>query len=103
MLGCGKADKWMGLVPWSWSMLREWKGVGKTEDWITGEYQGSDGEIKQGKWRGNSLSESYLSEGRLRSSLGDEFSGLFEPDGEFLKGHLQRANGDLYVGSFPCR
>ena len=46
-----------------------------------GEYQGSDGEIKQGKWRGNSLSESYLSEGRLRSSLGDEFSGLFEPDG----------------------
>lgn len=65
-----------------------------------GDYQGSDGEIKRGKWRGNSLSESYLSEGFSRSSLGDEFYGFFETNGAFLKGHLLRANGDLYVGSF---
>ena len=93
----GKMDGFGSLVLTNASRMEgSWKN-GRLD---YGEYQGSDGQIKHGKWRGNSLSESYLSEGRLRSSIGDEFSGLFEPDGQFLKGHLQQANGDLYVGSF---
>ena len=65
-----------------------------------GEYQGVDGEVKTGKWKGNYLNEIYLSEGLLRSAAGDEFSGILKNNGQYQKGALKKSNGDFFVGGF---
>ena len=71
------------------------EGYWKNDRLLYGEYQGSDGVILAGKWRGSTLSE-----GRKKTHLNEEFTGSFNPDGSFRHGTFLAANGDLYTGAF---
>ena len=51
-----------------------------------GDYEGSDGSVRSGKWRGN---WEFLEEGFSRDSFGSEFNGLFNGDGSYRSGFIQ--------------
>ncbi|MEC8043689.1 MAG: hypothetical protein VX130_03755 [Verrucomicrobiota bacterium] len=65
-----------------------------------GEFQGANGEIKSGRWEGNTIAEMFLKEGRVRLPNGDDFSGILDYEGKYRNGSLKLANGDIFVGSF---
>ena len=54
-----------------------------------GELQGANGEIKSGRWEGNTLPEMFLKEGRVRLPNGDDFSGVLDYDGKYRYGSLK--------------
>ena len=62
-----------------------------------GDYEGSDGTIRSGKWRGN---WEFLEEGFSRDAFGSEYNGKFNGDGSYRSGFIQNPNGDLYAGDF---
>ena len=62
-----------------------------------GDYEGSDGEIRSGKWRGQ---WDVLEECFSRNSFGAEFSGFFNQDGEYEDGFINYPNGDRFCGDF---
>jgi hypothetical protein len=62
-----------------------------------GDYEGSDGTIRSGKWRGN---WEFLEEGFFLDSFGSEFNGLFNNDGSYKKGFIKNPNGDSFAGEF---
>ena len=62
-----------------------------------GDYEGSDGTIRSGKWRGN---WEFLEEGFSRDAFGSEYNGKFNGDGSYRSGFIQNPNGDLYAGEF---
>ena len=64
-----------------------------------GDYEGSDGSVRSGKWRGN---WEFLEEGFSRDSFGAEYNGLFNGDGSYRSGFIQNPNGDQYAGEFKA-
>lgn len=62
-----------------------------------GNFEGSDGSIRSGKWYGN---WEFLEEGYAKNIFGAEFNGLFNADGSYSAGVVANPNGDLYSGEF---
>ena len=60
-----------------------------------GEYLGSTGVILSGKWKNSSLAE-----GKMKTELNEEFTGVFFSDGSFDHGSFLADNGDRYTGRF---
>lgn len=71
------------------------EGYWNNDQLLYGEYQGSNGVVLAGKWR-----DSSLSEGQKKTELNEEFTGSFNPDGNYGKGTLLVVNGDRFTGGF---
>lgn len=105
-----KADDLLERYVGMWSN-DEWDGYGKlvlkdgsrvVGKWNRsrlnyGDYEGSDGEVRSGKWAGN---WDMLNEGFFKNSYGTEFSGIFNQQGEYDNGYIKKPNGDRYIGEF---
>lgn len=96
-VGMWSSDKWNG---YGTLVLKDGSRV--TGQWMKnrleyGDYEGSDGSIRSGKWRGD---WEFLEEGFSKDAFGSEFNGLFNNDGSYRKGFIKNPNGDLYAGNF---
>ena len=89
----------------------EWDGYGKLvlKRWFScswtmepfrleyGDYEGSDGEVRSGKWAGN---WDMLNEGFSRDSYGTEFNGIFNQQGSMTKATLKNQMETDTLGNF---
>ena len=64
---------------------------------VYGDYEGADGEVRSGKWYGR---WDKLEEGFSKNVFGAEYSGEFNPNGEYENGFIENPNGDLFVAIF---
>ena len=95
--GMWASDRWDGFGTLSLTDGSRITGKWKDNGLEYGDYQGSDGAIKSGKWQGN---WEYLDEGYVKNKFGAEFTGTLGPNGGYEKGFLQNSNGDRYTGTF---
>jgi len=96
-VGMWANDKWDG-----YGTLVLSDGSRVTGQWVKdrleyGDYEGSDGSIRSGKWRGN---WDFLEEGFSRDTFGTEYNGIFNSDGSYRSGFINNPNGDIYAGEF---
>ncbi|NBU86600.1 MAG: hypothetical protein EBS13_04680, partial [Verrucomicrobia bacterium] len=96
-VGMWANDKWDG-----YGTLVLTDGSRVTGQWVKdrleyGDYEGSDGSIRSGKWRGN---WDFLEEGFSRDTFGAEYNGMFNSDGSYRSGFIKNPNGDIYAGEF---
>lgn len=95
--GMWASDEWDGFGTLALRDGSRITGKWKNNSLEYGNYEGSNGEIKSGKWEGN---WDYLGEGYVRNEFGAQFSGKLSTNGEYERGFLQNSNGDIYTGNF---
>ena len=86
--GMWASDEWDDLVPSTSRRFENyWKWKNNSLEY--GNYEGSNGEIKSGKWEGN---WDYFDEGYIRNEFGAQFSGKLSTNGDYERGFLQNSN-----------
>lgn len=96
-VGMWSSDKWNGYGTLVLSDNSRIVGLWQKNRLEYGDFEGSDGSVRSGKWRGD---WEFLEEGFSKDSSGTEFNGLFKPDGSYRSGFIKNLNGDLFTGTF---